>query len=48
MCSGYDKNDMMDIINKLEELDNRYSLYMNPKDKKDFKTIINYLKNNLN
>ena len=48
MSTGYDKNDMMDIINKLEELDNRYSLYMSPKDKKDFKTIINYLKNNLN
>ena len=48
MMTGYDKNDMMDIINKLEELDGRYSLYMSPKDKKDFKTIINYLKNNLN
>ena len=48
ISTGYDKNDMMDIINKLEELDNRYSLYMSPKDKKDFKTIINYLKNNLN
>ena len=48
ISTGYDKNDMMDIINKLEELDSRYSLYMSPKDKKDFKTIINYLKNNLN
>jgi len=45
--NGYNRNDMQDIINKLEELDTRYNMFMNPKDKKDFRTIISYLKNNL-
>ena len=47
IINGYNRNDMQDIINKLEELDTRYNMFMNPKDKKDFRTIISYLKNNL-
>ena len=43
---SYNSNDILDIINKLEELKTRYFSYMNDKDKKDYKTIINYLKNN--
>ena len=47
VCNGYNSSDMQDIINKLEELDTKYNMFMNPKDKKDFRTIISYLKNNL-
>ena len=43
---SYNKNDILDIINKLDELDGRYNTLMNNKDQKDMKTIISYLKNN--
>ena len=43
---SYNSNDILDIISKLEELKTRYYSFMNDKDRKDYKTIINYLKNN--
>ena len=46
LVRSYNSNDILDIINKLEELQTRYYSFMNDKDKKDYKTIINYLKNN--
>ena len=44
---GYNRQDIMDIVNKLKEFDTRYNMFMNDEDKKNFRIIINYLKGKL-
>ncbi len=41
---GYNKQDMIDIVNKLKEMDTRYNMFFNDEDKKNFRIIIDYLK----
>ena len=42
----YYKQDIMDIVNKLKEFDNKYNMFFNDEDKKNFRIIINYLNKN--
>ena len=35
---------MIDIVNKLKEMDTRYNMFFNDEDKKNFRIIIDYLK----
>ena len=41
---GYNRQDMIDIVNKLKEIDTRYNMFFNDEDKKNFRIIIDYLK----
>ena len=41
---GYNRQDMIDIVNKLKEFDTRYNMFFNDEDKKNFRIIIDYLK----
>ena len=40
----YNKQDIIDIVNKLKEINEKYNMYFSDQDKNDFKIIINYLK----
>ena len=40
----YNRQDMIDIVNKLKEIDTRYNMFFNEEDKKNYRIIINYLK----
>ena len=44
---GYNKQDMSDIVSKLSEFDVKYNMFFNDQDKKDFRVVINYLKEKL-
>ena len=41
---AYNRQDMIDIVNKLKEFDTRYNMFFNDEDKKNFRIIIDYLK----
>ena len=41
---AYNRQDMMDIVNKLKEFDTRYNMFFNEEDKRNFRIIIDYLK----
>jgi len=41
---AYNRQDMMDIVNKLKEFDTRYNMFFNDEDKRNFRIIIDYLK----
>ena len=42
--AAYNRQDMIDIVNKLKEFDTRYNMFMNDEDKRNFRIIIDYLK----
>ena len=44
---GYNKKDIMDIVEKLKEMDSKYNMFFNDEDKKNFRIIINYLNKNM-
>ena len=44
---GYNKKDIMDIVDKLKEIDTKYNMFFNDEDKKNFRIIINYLNKNM-
>ena len=44
---GYNKKDIMDIVDKLKEMDTKYNMFFNDEDKKNFRIIINYLNKNM-
>ena len=41
---AYNKQDIIDIVNKLKEIDTKYNMFFNDEDKKNFRIIIDYLK----
>ena len=41
---AYNRQDIIDIVNKLKEFDTRYNMFLNDEDKKNFRIIIDYLK----
>ena len=40
----YNRQDVIDIVNKLKEFDTRYNMFFNDEDKKNFRIIVDYLK----
>ena len=44
---GYNKKDIMDIVDKLKEIDTKYNMFFNDEDKKNFRIIIDYLNKNM-
>ena len=40
----YNRQDIIDIVNKLKEFDKKYNMFLNEEDKKNFRIIIDYLK----
>ena len=44
---GYNKKDILDIVDKLKEMDTKYNMFFNDEDKKNFRIIINYLNKNM-
>ena len=44
---GYYKQDIIDIVGKLKEMDTKYNMFFNDQDKKNFRIIINYLNKNI-
>ena len=40
----YNRQDIIDIVNKMKEFDTRYNMFFNEEDKKNFRIIIDYLK----
>ena len=41
---GYNRQDIIDIVGKLKEIDTKYNMFFNDEDKRNFRIIIDYLK----
>ena len=41
---SYNKQDIIDIVGKLKEIDTKYNMFFNVEDKKNLRIIIDYLK----
>ena len=41
---GYNRQDIIDIVGKLKEIDTKYNMFFNDEDKKNLRIIIDYLK----
>ena len=41
---GYNRQDIIDIVGKLKEIDTKYNMFFNDEDKRNLRIIIDYLK----